>query len=55
MEKECCNVKVTETEDGLRIDLKGEGLKEKCETFFKGCCGEEMKKKGFQFCCGPDK
>ena len=26
MEKECCNVKVTETEDGLRIDLKGEAF-----------------------------
>ena len=46
MEKECCNFKVTETEDGLRIDVKGEGLKEKCEDFIKNCCGEEMKKKG---------
>ncbi|MBI4838364.1 MAG: hypothetical protein HY806_04335 [Nitrospirae bacterium] len=52
MEKECCNVKVTETEDGLRIDIKGEGLKEKCETVFKNCCGEELREKGFKFCCG---
>ena len=55
MEKECCNVKVTETEDGFRIDVKGEGLKEKFETVFKNCCGDEMKKKGFQFCCGSGK
>ena len=55
MEKECCSVKVTETDDGLRIDIKGEGLKEKCETVFKNCCSEDMKKSGFQFCCGPGK
>jgi len=55
MEKECCNVKITETEDGFRIDVKGEGLKEKVETVFKNCCSEEMKKKGFQFCCGSGK
>ena len=28
MEKECCDVKVTETNDGYRIDLKGEKIKE---------------------------
>ena len=55
MEKECCNVKVTETEDGYRIDVKGEDLKEKFETVFKNCCGDEMKKKVFQFCCGSGK
>lgn len=54
MEKECCNVKVTETEDGFRIDVKGEGLKEKFETVLKNCCGEEMRKR-FQSCCGADK
>jgi hypothetical protein len=55
MEKECCSVKVTETGEGLRIDVKGEDLKERFEAAFKNCCGEEMKKKGFQFCCGSDK
>ncbi len=55
MEKECCNVKVTETEDGLRIDIKGEDLKQKCEAFFKGCCGEDIRKKFSQFCCGSGK
>ena len=55
MEKECCNVKVTETEDGFQIDVKGENLKEKFETVFKSCCGEEMKKKVSQFCCGSGK
>ena len=55
MEKECCNINVTETEEGYRIDLKGENLKEKFETMVKSCCGEEMKKKGVQFCCGTGK
>ncbi len=55
MEKECCNVRVSETEDGLRIDVKGEGLKEKCQAVLKNCCGEELGKKGFQFCCGSGK
>ncbi len=55
MEKECCNVKVTETEEGFRIEVKGEGLKEKFETVFKGCCSEEMRKKVSQFCCGSGK
>ena len=55
MERECCTVKVTETDEGFQIDVKGENLKEKFETVFKGCCSEEMRKKGFQFCCGSDK
>ena len=55
MEKECCNVKVTETKDGLRIEIKGEGLKEKAATMLKNCCDEDAGKKGFQFCCGSDK
>lgn len=55
MEKECCNMKVTETDDGLRVDIKGEGLKEKCETLLKNCCSEEMKEKLHQCCCGSGK
>ena len=55
MEKACCNVKVTETEDGLRVDIQGEDLKEKAGAFFDKCCGEGSGKKGFNFCCGTDK
>ena len=55
MEKECCNVSVTETEGGLRIDIKGENLKEKFCAAIKGCCGEELTTKGMQFCCGSGK
>ena len=55
MEKECCNVKVTETDDGLRIEIKGEGVKEKAATMLRNCCGEETGKKGFQCCCGSGK
>jgi len=55
MEKECCNVNVIETQDGLRIDIKGEGLKEKCGAFISTCCSDDQKKQGFQFCCGSEK
>jgi len=33
MDKECGNIKVTETEDGYRIDITGKNLKEAM-----GCC-----------------
>lgn len=55
MEKECCNCKVTETEDGFKVEVKGEGLKEMVKSAFKNCCGENDDKKGFQFCCGSGK
>ncbi len=55
MEKECCNVNVTETEDGLRIEIRGEALKEKAATLLKNCCGEDVGRKGLSFCCGSGK
>ena len=55
MEKECCTINVSETEEGYRIDLKGENLKEKFAAMVKNCCGDEMKRKGVQFCCGTGK
>ena len=32
VEKECCQIKVTETDEGYRIDVSGKGVKE------GGCC-----------------
>ena len=48
MNKECCNIKVAELENGYRIEITGEGIKEKCDS----CCTEENIKKCFQSCCG---
>lgn len=52
MEKKCCNFKVTETESGYRIEISGEGIKEKCKSAFESCCFEESIKKCFGKCCG---
>lgn len=54
MEKECCQVKFTETDEGYRIDVTGKSLKEAfcCMPFFPGfktmkaeCCPPEEKEK----------
>ncbi|MBI5253440.1 MAG: hypothetical protein HY930_03470 [Euryarchaeota archaeon] len=42
MEKICCDVKVVETDEGVRIEAKGEGIKKCFEAWKKGelsCCG----------------
>jgi len=54
MNKNCCDVKVTEVENGYRIEVTGEGVKEKCKTVFENCCTEENIKKCFQGCCGTN-
>ncbi len=47
MKKECCNIKVTEKEDGYQIEVTGEDIKEKCKTILESCCcGKEQKKTG---------
>ena len=38
MEKECCNVKVVETDNGLRIELTGDKVKEKYKAIVEKCC-----------------
>jgi len=51
MNKDCCDIKVTEVENGYRVDITGEGVKEKCKTAFDSC-SEENIKKCIQSCCG---
>ncbi len=45
MERECCNIKVTELDDGYRIEITGKDFKEKCNCWevFKNCCGPQQK------------
>lgn len=48
MEKKCCNVSVTELEDGYRLDVTGQEVKGKCKTMFEKCCTDENMKSCFQ-------
>ena len=52
MEKECREIRFTETDDGFRIDVTGESLKE----WFSCCCVPMFGgiQKGTQDCCVPD-
>lgn len=52
MEKQCCTINVTEMEDGFRVEIKGEGVKEKCQSIMGSCCTGDGLKKFFQSCCG---
>lgn len=39
-EKMCCEMKAFETEDGFRVEVKGEGAKEMLKAWKSGkCCG----------------
>jgi hypothetical protein len=51
MNKECCDIKVTELDDGYRIEIRGEGIKEKCKVFRERCCSDSDKWKEFVKCC----
>jgi hypothetical protein len=51
MEKECCQVKFIETDDGFKIEVIGKSLKEAMSC----CClpiGHFAQKPGFE-CCPP--
>lgn len=52
MKEECCDIKVTEIENGYRIEVTGKDLKGRCKSVFEKCCSEENIKKCFQSCCG---
>jgi hypothetical protein len=51
MNKDCCDIKVTELKSGYRIDITGEDVKEKCKSVLENCCTDESLKKCFQACC----
>lgn len=53
MKKECCNIKISETEKGFCLEVEGDEVKDKCKTVFSNCCSGEMIKK-FQSCCKPE-
>jgi hypothetical protein len=55
MEKECCNIKFTETDKGYRVDIEGENVKEKIKETTDQCCSGDMMKNIFTSCCGPKK
>ena len=52
MEKECCDIKFSETEKGYRIEITGEDIKTRCKPFFENCCSPDYLKKCFEKCCG---
>jgi len=51
MEKKCCNIEVEELKDGFLIEIKGEGIKEKCRDAVKNCCSEENLCRCFESLC----
>lgn len=55
MGKDCCNIKVTETEKGYSIEVTGEDIKDKCKTILNNCCSHETINKHFESCCTPRK
>ncbi|MBI5882901.1 MAG: hypothetical protein HZB91_07350 [Elusimicrobia bacterium] len=45
-EKKCCNVDVTETEKGLRVEIIGAKVKECLSTLMNCCCSKGGDAKG---------
>ena len=55
-EKECCDIKIkmTEIENGYRLEVTGEGIKDKCRPFVENCCTDEKSWQEFmKSCCSP--
>jgi hypothetical protein len=53
VEKECGQIKITETDSGYRIDISGKDLKEMfSRCCAQVCCADEGKKVD---CCQPEK
>ena len=55
MMNDCCDIKVTEVENGYRIEVTGDDVKEKCKDIFDNCCSAESIKKCCEACCEPKK
>jgi hypothetical protein len=52
MEKQCCNVNVTELDNGYRLEITGDEIKAKCKTMIENCCAEGNMKNWISACCG---
>ena len=55
MKKECCNIKVSETDKGFNVEIEGEDVKSKCKEVIENCCTKDNIKDLFQSCCGSKK
>ncbi len=55
MKKECCNVKVSETDKGYCVEVEGEEVKSKVREVMDNCCSKESMKNWFQSCCSSGK
>lgn len=47
MEKDCCTINVKEIDNGFRIEITGDNIKECCQTVIKkagSCCDESVSK-----------
>lgn len=52
MKKECCNIKVSEIDEGVRIEITGKDIGEKAKALMEKCCGKDMPWKDlFKDCC----
>lgn len=52
MEKECCKMRVSETDDGIKIEINGKDIKDRCKVFMEKCCDEKSVKTVLESCCG---
>ena len=55
MKKECCNVKVSETDKGCCFEVEGEEVKSKAKEVKENCCSKDSMNKWFQSCCSSGK
>ncbi len=54
MERECCNIKIDELDNGYRVEITGKDLKEKCNCLevLKNCCaGQKTAASEKSNCC----
>lgn len=52
MEKECCQIKVTKIENGCRIEITGENIKDgNCCQMLKSFCDTQKKTDDKGCCC----
>ena len=55
MKKECCNIKVNETDTGFTIEVEGEDVKSKCKEVMENCCTKDNIKSWPHSCCSGEK